>query len=256
MSANRLFGVIKNVSGILDELGQLGMRIEIGDDFSEYRLYRNTQTDRNPIYPMFDVASSYIDDTNGFWVCAFNEADELVHTQAVRLLDLTGVSLAHHLNVHRHKYITPNTTPDPDLTFYSGPEALSRIAGKVCYQGEFWLPARGLGGPRSRGVTPLLSRLLFEVMHANWRPDYLFAFVPQHLASRGAHLRYGYSHCEPGQWIGPDKQVTEQDYLIWMSAADLANSLARKPQSLQASRQLSPIRSTVTTIDAKSHLGG
>ncbi len=66
-------------------------------------------------------------------------------------------------------------------------------------------------------------------------------FVPKQLAARGAHLRYGYSHCEPGRWLGPDQQVTEEDYLIWMSAKDMSNALAREPQSLRNRRQVSAI---------------
>ena len=243
--------MVMNLSSIIRELEGAGMRVVIGDDFSEYRVYRSSQHDRAPVYPMFDVASSYIDSTNGFWICGFNQDDELIHTQAVRLLDVSGVSLGHHLNVHRHKYITPYTTPDPDLTFYSGPEALRSITGRVCYHGEFWLPARGLGGPRSQGATPLLSRILYEIMVARWNPDFVFAFVPKQLAAKGAHLRYGYSHCEPGRWIGPDQQVTEEDYLIWMSSDDMANALAGDPPSLQSSAQVSPVRSTLTSIDTK-----
>ncbi len=242
MSARRLFDMIKNVSGIMDQLGQVGLRLEIGDDFSEYRRHRVLQKDRNPIYPMFDVASSYVDGTNGFWICGFDESDTLVHTQAVRLFDLSNSSLGQHINLHRHKYITPNTSPDPDLTFYSGPAALEGISGRVCYHGEFWLPARGLGGPRSQGVTPLLSRILFELMFGNWEPDYVFALVPKRLAARGAHLRYGYVHCEPGQWIGPDKQVTEEDHLIWMSADDMLNALAKSPVALELSQKPNPIK--------------
>ena len=251
MSARNIFGMIKNVSGIIKELEEGGMRVELGDDFSEYRLYRNLQTDRSPLYPMFDVASSYIDGSNGFWICGFNQADELIHTQAVRLLDVSGISLGQHLNVHRHKYITPNTTPDPDLTFYSGPRALRTITGKVCYHGEFWLPARGLGGPRSQGVTPLLSRILFEVMYRSWKPNYVFALVPKPLAARGAHLRYGYNHCEPGRWLGPDQQVTEEDYLIWMNAEDLSNAVTGETQSLRNGDQLSAVKSTLTSINSR-----
>ena len=251
MPVKNLIDMVMNVSGITRELEAAGMRVVIGDDFSEYRVYRNAQPGRSPIYPMFDVAKSYIDDTNGFWICGFNEADELIHTQAVRLLDLSNVSLAQHLNVHRHKYITPDTTPDPDLTFYSGPEALRTITGRVCYHGEFWLPPRGLGGPRSQGATPLLSRILFEIVASRWDPDYMFAFVPQQLAAKGAHLRYGYVHCEPGAWLGPDQQVTEEDYLIWTSAKDMQNALSRKPQSLQSSAQVSSIRSSLTSVDSK-----
>lgn len=251
MSAKNIFAMAKNVASIIRDLEDAGMRVEIGDDFSEFRLYRNTQTDRSPVYPMFDVASSFIDQSNGFWVCGFNEANELVHTQAVRLLDLSGETLGQHLNVHRHKYITPNSTPDPDLTFYSGPRGLKTVTGSVCYHGEFWLPARGLGGPRSQGVTPLLSRLLFEIMYSSWKPNYVFALVPKQLGARGAHLRYGYNHCEPGRWLGPDQQVTEEDYLVWMNSDDLSNALGVEPNSLRKAEQLSSVKSTLTSITSR-----
>ena len=231
MPPSRLFELTKNLSNSLNELDHAGIHVEICDDFAKYRSYRSQQSDRGPIYPMFDVASSYIDHTNGFWVCGFNTNGELVHTQAVRLLDLTETSLATHLNIHRHKYITPDTTPDPDLTFYSGPEALKTITGKVCYQGDFWLRASGLGGPRSQGATALLSGILLQIMISSWNPSFVFAFVPQRLAAKGAHLRYGYSHCEPGRWVGPDQQVTEEDYFIWMGANDMANMAARETQN-------------------------
>lgn len=252
MSAQRLFDMVKNVSGIIKDLEDAGMRVELGDDFSKYRLYRSSQTDRSPMYPMFDVASSYIDGSNGFWICGFNEANELIHTQAVRLLDLSDVSLGQHLSTHRLKYITPDTTPDPDQTFYSGPDALRSITGKVCYHGEFWLPGRGLGGPRSQGVTPLLSRILFEMMYGNWEPDYVFALVPKRLAARGAHLRYGYNHCEPGRWLGPDQQVTEEDHLIWMSTDEMRKALREEPLSLRNSDQLSAVGSTLASVDSKA----
>ncbi len=226
-SPSRLFELTKHLSGIVQELEKVGIRIEIGDDFAKYRASRSELSGRGPIYPMFDVAASYIDDTNGFWICGFNDNGDLIHTQAVRLLDLSGSSLNIHLDRHRHKYITPDSTPDPDQTFYSGPDALQFITGRVCYQGEFWLRAQGLGGPRSQGVTTLLSRLMLEVAVATWNPSYVFALVPQRVAAKGAHLRYCFNHCEPGQWIGPDQQVTEEDYLIWMEASELERTLAK-----------------------------
>ena len=248
MLPSRLFELIINLSGTLRDLDEAGLHVEIGDDFTKYRSYRNQQTDRGSIYPMFDVASSYIDRTNGFWICGFDSSGELIHTQAVRLLDLSGISLATHLNNHRHKYITPDTTPDPDLTFYSGPEALQTITGNVCYQGDFWLRSRGLGGPRSQGATTLLSRVLLEIMVGTWNPSFVFALVPKKLAVKGAHLRYGYNHCEPGQWMGPDQQVTEEDYLIWMGKIDMANMLTRAPQRLQRTANVSAIQSPPTPL--------
>ena len=251
MSAGKLFESIKSVSEILRALELAGITVEVGDDFAKFRSFRARQSDRATIYPMFDVTCSYIDKNNGFWICGFDPNGLLIHTQAVRLLDLSDVTLAQHLTLHRHKYITPDTTPDPNLTFYKGPRSLDRITGMVCYQGDFWLSARGLGGPRSQGATELLSRVLFEIMVGCWEPNYVFALVPKKLAVKGAHLRYGYTHCEPGRWVGPDKQVTEEDYLIWMGADDIANALSKAPQSLQAGQRIAQVRSPITPIDVK-----
>jgi len=233
MIPSKQFQLVKRLSGLLADLEDIGIRVYIGDDFTEYRRRRSEQHDRGPIYPMFDIGASYIDSTNGFWVCGYDPTGALVHTQAVRLLDLTDITLATHLKIHRQKYITPDTTPDPDQTFYSGPEALQTVTGRVCYHGEFWLQGRGLGGPRSQGATLLLSRLLLEMMVVTWNPSFVFAFVPKRLAAKGAHLRYGYFHCEPGHWVGPDQQVTEEDHLIWMSAESLETMLSLAPPSLQ-----------------------
>ena len=251
MSARNIFGMIMNASGIIRELQDMGMRVEVGDDFSLYRHYRNSCTDRTGLYPIFDTASSFIDETNGFWICGFNEADEIIHTQAVRMLDLSGISLGKHFDVHRHKYIVPDTTPDPDMTFFQGPEALKSVTGTVGYCGDFWLRSRGLGGPRSQGATGLLSRLLFEVLQQAWKPDFVFAIVAKQLASKGAHLRYGFSHCEPGNWVGPDQQITNEVYLIWMSANDIKNVITRDVQSLKTASQISAIRMSLATVDSK-----
>jgi hypothetical protein len=251
MSARNIFNAIMRVSGLVNELATAGVRVEVGDDFSKYRRYRTGQTDRDGMYPMFDIASSYVDSSNGFWVCGFGPNGELIHTQAVRLLDLSGVTLAEHMDTHRHKYITPDTTPDPDLTYYSGPEALGRITGRVCYHGDFWLQPSGLGGMRSQGATSVFSRILFETMQFCWQPDYIFALVPAPLAAKGAHLRYGYSHCEPGKWVGPDNQTTDVDYMVWMSAADLARAMSREPQSLRSGDREFSIRSALTAVDSK-----
>ncbi len=254
LSPSRLFELTTHLSGIFRDLKDAGLHLEIGDDFAKYRAYRSQLQDRSPIYAMFDVASSYIDSNNGFWVCGFNPNGELVHTQAVRLLDLSGMSLETHLRTHRHKYITPDSTPDPDLTFYSGPEGLHTITGKVCYQGDFWLRAQGLGGPRSQGATSLLSRVLLEIMISSWDPSFVFALVPKQLAAKGAHLRYGYCHCEPGRWLGPDQQVTDEDYLIWMGAKDMANLISQVPQSLQTANSVSAVQSITVSTDAMAYL--
>ena len=204
------------------ELESTGIHLVLGDDFLEYRCLREKVTGRSPIYPMFDAQSSYVDHTNGFWICGFDTNGDLIHTQAVRLLELQGMTLGEHMMLHRHKYITPDSTPDPSATTFFGPRGLQTIEGRVAYHGDFWLQPKGLAGPRGNGTTAILSRMLVEVVSLAWAPNYLFALVPKKLAAKGAHLRYGYVHCEPGRWIGPDQQITDEDHLIWMSADDLS----------------------------------
>jgi hypothetical protein len=104
---------------------------------------------------------------------------------------------------------------------------------------------------RSQGATSVFSRILFETMQFCWQPDYIFALVPAPLAAKGAHLRYGYSHCEPGKWVGPDNQTTDVDYMVWMSAADLARAMSREPQSLRSGDREFSIRSALTAVDSK-----
>ena len=91
MSALNLFGMINNMSRVLGELERLGLRVEVGDDFVAYRNYRNQCQGRAKLSPVFDVSCSFIDETNGFWVCAFDDDNCVVHTQAVRLLSLIHI---------------------------------------------------------------------------------------------------------------------------------------------------------------------
>ncbi|MEP0566066.1 MAG: hypothetical protein ABJC64_16765 [Paracoccaceae bacterium] len=237
MTALNLFTTITNVSNLVSELESAGVYLEIGGDFASYRRLRNRQTDRSQLFPMFDVASSYVDATNAFWVCGFDQNNELVHTQAIRMLDLHNMSLAEHLREHRHKYITPDTSPDPDRTYFSELPALERISGRVCYHGEFWIKG-GKGGHRSQGFTALLSRIVFELALKLWSPDYVFGFVPMPLAMKGIPIRYGYSHCEFGVWHGPEQEVTSEESLVWMSNEDIHAFLETTPRSLSDERIL------------------
>jgi hypothetical protein len=79
-----------------------------------------------------------------------------------------------------------------------------------------------------------LSRILIEMAGLTWNLSYMFALVPKALAAKGAHLRYGYVHCEPGRWVGPDRQITDEDHLIWMSSEDMGALFAEAPPRLLA----------------------
>ncbi len=231
MSAAKLFNAILNVSGVVADFRSIGITIEIGDDFERYRRLRLGQEDRGGLFPMFDIAASFIDHTNGFWIVGRNGDGSPVHTQAFRLLDLTDMTLRQHLRMHRLKYITPGTSPDPDRSEYTGPPGLDIITGRVVYQGDFWLK-NGRGGRNRQHFVPLLSRTGYDVLMQLWAPDYIFGLVPTRLAARGLAPRYGFSQIEPGVWRGPDNEITDEDTLCWLSAADVHDLLATEAQSI------------------------
>lgn len=234
MTASTLFNMISNVSVLIGELDESGISLEIGDDFSVFRRHRNSQTDRSALFPMFDVACSYVDASNAFWICGFDKDGTLVHTQAIRRLDIAKQSLGEHLRDHRHMYITPGSTPNRDNTFFSPLPVLDKISGRVGYHGEFWIKA-GTIGRRNTGLTGVLSRIAFEMCMKLWSPDYIFGLVPSPLATRGVAVRYGYTHCEYGAWHGPDQEVTSEEMLVWMSQEDLRYLLGTTPRPLDHS---------------------
>jgi len=231
MTPQSLFATISNVSSIIQKLESVGLRIEIGSDFVAYRKRRDAQSDRLPIYPVFDSSSSFIDESNAFWVCAFNDRNELVHTQVVRMIDLGETTLQDHLSQHRHKYLTPGMVKNADQVSYSRLPSLARINGRVCYHGEFWLKG-GDQGLRGQGYTALMSRVVFEMALKIWSPDFLFGFVPIKLAMNGIPFRYGYSRCEPGGWIGADQQMAVEEALVWTSKSEAEQFLEAPSETL------------------------
>ncbi|MCR9151497.1 MAG: hypothetical protein NXH83_15100 [Rhodobacteraceae bacterium] len=209
------------MSAIVNAIKEAGLDVEIGTDFVRYRRIRKSQIADRPIYPMFDSASSYVDASNGFWIAGFDEEGALIHTQAMRLLPLGDATLAEHLAEHRLKYVTPGLVADPEEASYHIDTVAGQIAGRVCYHGEFWL-AGGARSLRGGGVIALLSRLAFELAEATWGPDYVFGFVDARHALTGTPARHCYFHGAPGTWQTRDGAVFAEEWLVWMSARDIA----------------------------------
>jgi hypothetical protein len=204
-----------------------GLTLKVGSDFLEYRRLRSQFTPERPLYPMFDAASSYVDASNAFWVGLFDDRGTLVHTQALRCIDLGQDTLAVHLEKHHMKYVTPGATPEPQGAIFTVSNGADTITGRACYLGEFWL-CRDYGELRGTGMTTLLSRLSFELSYEAWRPDYQWALIEAKHAVSGLHARYGYVHAAPGQWLDAGGTVFSDEWLLWMSHDDI-QALIRTP---------------------------
>jgi len=221
------------LASLLGLIGEKGIKVELGTDFLRYRRLRLGQSKR-PLYPMFDIASSYVDESNGFWMVGFDRTGSLVHTQAMRIIPFGHGNLGEHLQVHALKYVTPGLIANPEGSLFFAQRSLATVLGsKVCYHGDFWLTG-GRGGFRGTGLTNLLSRLMMELVVLRFDPDFVFGFVEAAHAVDGTPLRHCYFHGEPGIWRGPDGSAFSEECLVWMSAADL-KALTLQPVEALAS---------------------
>ncbi|MEO3428629.1 hypothetical protein AAFN88_07205 [Pelagibius sp. CAU 1746] len=228
-----LYKQFEYISNIDHIAGRHGMKIEVSADFEAFRQLRGAQQKRLPISPIFDCQETELNGANGFWIKGTSSDGELVHLQAVRLEDMSGLCLAEHLYQHRHVYAPPGVEVDLERTDYAATPASHRITGKVCYHGELWLKG-GPGGYRGHGLTAALPRLALALAHMAWSPDYMFGLVHPLAACKGLPAREGYMHLEPGGilWHRKDSDEVYDEWLVWMGHGDLQHLLRFPPLAL------------------------
>lgn len=233
MSACQLFKQHRYINNIELIAERHGMAIEVCCDFEAFRKLRMEQADRLPISPIFDQRESQLDANNGFWIKGTSECGELVHLQAVRLLDLDDMTLAQHLHTQRHIYAPPGVVVDAERSEFSATPASHKITGRVCYHGELWLKG-GPNGYRGHGLTAALPRLAMALAHMTWSPDFMFGLVHPLVACKGLPAREGYMHLEPGGilWQLKDRDEVFDEWLVWMSHTDLQYLLRFSPLEL------------------------
>lgn len=219
MSAEKLFKEHLYMSNLFYLAKKAGIELDVSTDFDFLKSFRSSQNERQAIYPTFDVEKSYIDPTNGFFIIGKNDQGEIVHTQAMRLLDLTEYNLEEHLYYHRHKYITPGTV-DFSTTRYKPTPSMKNINGRVCYHGELWIKP-GDDGYRNGTITVLVARFALTIAYMNWAPNFIFGFMYPGIACRGLAAREGYVHLEPGGWYCSESDTTIEEWLVWLSYDDM-----------------------------------
>lgn len=230
MPADRLFTEIQFIGAINEIAERNAIVVEVSSDFDEFRNLRKKQTDRPPLSSVFDPAVSELGTKNAFWIKGSNSEGEVVHTQAMRLNDLTGCSLADHLYQRRVAYMPPGTAVDPDRSTFGSAPAAQFITGDVCYHGELWLKG-GNNGLRGGGLTSALPRLALALALLEWSPDYVFGLMHPLAACKGLAAREGYLHLAPGGilWHQQDGASAFEEWLVWMSREDIQHVMRYSP---------------------------
>lgn len=241
MSAKKLYTQHKYIMAINALAQEQDVHIEVCTNFETFREIRKTQSDRPPLGPAFDASRSYVGPSNGFWLKGVNSKGQIIHTQAMRLLDLSNTTLAEHLRTHRLIYQPPNINPSHPKSFECLQKTADMTGEKVVYHGELWMHPE----PRkyhNASLVALLTHFMLALASMQWAPDFVFGFMPSFLACKGLAAREGYMHAEPGVWKGTGDTEPFEEWIVWMNRDEIDYLMQFPPQNLSDMLQAAPRR--------------
>ncbi len=233
MTIHDTFAGAQYTARIANLANDMGMKLQVGDDFEEYADLVRSYRPEQPLGEPFDPEKQRISRQNGFWVTGWNARGEMVHTQAIRRLRLGG-TLADYLSAHFRQFPPSGVALDKSRSVYTPGPGAQRITGITCYHGEAWLKG-GNAGFRGTGIAGILARFAMTSAVLRWSPDFIFCFVPEGLAYRGLIEREGYMHAEPGAlcWRLQDGGQL-RGFMGWMGRDDLTHLMKISPEVLLA----------------------
>jgi len=240
MSFHNTFDGAQYVAEIDEIAKENKLYLKVGTDFGEYLNLVSRYRPEQGLGLPFDPEYTRLSHENAFWIVGWNENSELVHTQALRLIDLSGLSLSSYMAEHFLDF--PPTGLDLDFNrsrYNPGPRA-KQIQGTVCYHGEFWLS----GAYRNTGLSCILARFALASAQLRWAPDYVIGFMPRPLAFKGLAEREGYMHSEPGclYWHRADTGKDLEGFMVWMGREDIRHLMTIPLSGLVRERVLAPQR--------------
>lgn len=233
MSINDVFAGSLFVSTIVNLAASRGIKLEFGSDFSAFRDALKDQPERHSLSPRFDPQCNDLNEKTAFWITGRDALGEIVHTQAVRTIELGGLTLGSYLAARFRDFTPADYAIDKSRSRYHGAPGSRAIAGEVCYHGELWLKG-GPGGYRGAGMTAVLARLAIAMSLLKWAPDYIFGFMFPIAACKGLAAREGYMHTEPGTlyWALPGQEEPMEIWTVWMGREDIRHILDIPPGAL------------------------
>ena len=198
------------------------LTLRVGYDFQQYQNFLKSARPDHSIGRPFDPDLHDFSDGSAFWIVAFDRDGEAMHSQALRLLDVTGSTLASHLKGHFTDFPPPSVALDLDKSQYQAGPGAQRMTGRMAYHGEFWI-----GGNQSMyrgsGLSTVLARYGFWMATQHWDPDYIFAFILNAVHYKGLAARTGWMHTDPAalQWHPRDGRPPFETVMAYLQRDDV-----------------------------------
>ncbi|MEO0937916.1 MAG: hypothetical protein AAFY38_07155 [Pseudomonadota bacterium] len=178
------------------------------------------------VQDLFNVAAGPIDPAEAFWIVGRDSGGTIRYLQAMRLMKSDGLTLAEFMARQLNDFLpNPQSVEMSRVRYRPGPNAHS-MKGRMVYSGEFWIDG---SNPelRGSGLSNLLGRNSYLLAMRAFSADYVFAFMLQRQAERGAFFRAAFHNIEPYAmrwcWRGSDEPVDGS--MLYMSRADMEFAL-------------------------------
>ena len=207
----------------------------MGTDFEEYKTLLAEGRPDHLIGAPFDPEQHTLDETNGVWVVGRDADNTIIHTQALRLLDLKHQPLSEYLRRGFQQFPPSGLDIDYKRSRYRAGPGAQRIAGQVVYHGEVWMGGAP-GRFRGTGLSSVLGRYAFLLAMQRWSPDHVIGFMPKPVAFKGFAERQGYMHAEPGclRWFIKGEDNPLEGFMVYMSNEDIRFMLDMPLRDLEA----------------------
>lgn len=224
METQDIFNASPYISAADKYLATRDIYLETGSDFSIFENVSKQQQKTTNLGPKFNPRIAELNDDTAFWIIGRNGKGEVVHTQAVCIIDLNGQTLATYLGKHFSEFF-PYKLDKRRSCYQSGPNSQA-IKGSVCYHGEFWLKG-GKNGSRGKDLTAPLTRFAMAVSLLKWSPDFIFSFMREVVICKGLAARAGFYHSEPNSlvWSVPGDEKQSEAWTAWANREDIRHLL-------------------------------
>ncbi len=223
MSIHNTFEGADFIDQANDIATQMNISLRIGTNFVEYENHVSAHLPEHLVGQPFDHSKNNFTPDNGFWIAGWNEDGELIHKQAVRIIEMAGRTIADYMAESYTDFLPKDFDLDRVNSYYNPGPAARRIKGKVCYHGDLWLSP----DYRGTGLVNVLARFALATALLRWAPDYVMGFMECPLAFKGLAEREGYMHAEPGAMYlhrNHSDQVME-GVMVWMAREDISHLL-------------------------------
>lgn len=214
------------VAKIDRDLAADGYAISQSSDHAAFEAAHQALSGRSAASPPLNSRYVDLDPADFFWLDVTKDGRRIA-VEAMRREHITQ-PLRRHLDQQYRRFYTA----EADLKIIGHAPGADLITGVIVYHGDLFVDP----SLRGNGLATQLSRLAILIAYQRWDPDFIWGFIAEEKVLRGYQQKIGYWHGQPygTQYSDKPEDISEKDWLVWMSREDLSywTELSRRSREL------------------------